>query len=60
MSIDDKKQIGTWLPIQLIKRLDNYLTQRHKQTGQLNDRVEFITEAITEKLDKEEEATCQE
>lgn len=55
MSIDDKKQIGTWLPIPLIERLNNYLIQRYKTTGRLNNRTEFIREAIIEKLDKEEQ-----
>ena len=52
--IEDKKQISTYQPQPLITRLDKYLAQQFKETGRLHNRTEFITEAILEKLDKEE------
>ena len=53
--IEDKKQISTYQPKTLVTRLDKYLMKQFKETGRLHNRTEFITEAITEKLDKEEE-----
>lgn len=54
MSNEEKQQVSTWQPKKLVTRLDKYLMRRFRETGRLNNRAEFIQEAIREKLDKEE------
>lgn len=46
----NKKQISLWLPKDLVDLLDQYLMDNHRRTGKLNHRVEYVKEAIIEKL----------